>query len=226
MPCILPPTLAEFPKNSLTGQESGISRKVEKVTGVQAALALSSLTIRTAGIKRLFVRSDIHQTGVMSVQRTIWDVTQTSPGEFVAYGWMGHWAYCTCKLELACVSQGVQFIQNSPDAAHTWQGSSIRDFPAPWLTACEQQDSNTKFLSRISHLQDFVDHQTKSQTSIAHPLIRLFLVPLSSSALYGNRGSLCGTPQRGLGPSARVRMAQDDPTSFAFCHVLVEYLAA
>lgn len=90
MPCILPPTLAEFPKNSLTGQKSGISRKVEKVTGVQAALALSSLTIRTAGIEHLFVRSDIHQTGVMSVQWTIWDVTQTSPGEFVAYGWMGH----------------------------------------------------------------------------------------------------------------------------------------
>ena len=82
------PTLAEFPKNSLAGQESRISRKVEK--GVQAVLALSPLTIRTAGVEHLFVRLDIHQTGVMSVQLTVWDVTQTSPGEFVAYGWREH----------------------------------------------------------------------------------------------------------------------------------------
>lgn len=86
MPCILPPTLAELPKNSLTGQESRIKRKVEKVTRVQSVLALSPVTIRTAGVEHSSVRSDNHQTGVMSVQLTTCYVTQTSPGKFVAYG--------------------------------------------------------------------------------------------------------------------------------------------
>lgn len=55
----------------------------------------------------------------MSMQLTTWDVTQTSPGEFVAYGWWKHCAYHTGKLELACVSQGIQFIQSSPNSTHT-----------------------------------------------------------------------------------------------------------
>lgn len=88
MPCILPPTLAEFPENSLTGPR--ISRKVERAAGVPAVSALSPLPSRTAGVEPLFVTLDIHQTGVMSVQLTIWDVTQTSPGEFVVYGCREH----------------------------------------------------------------------------------------------------------------------------------------
>jgi len=87
---ILPPTLAKFPKNSLTGQQSRTSRKAERVTGAEAVLPLFLLTVRTAGVQRLFVRLDTHQTGVKSVQLTSWDVTQMSPGEFVAYGYREH----------------------------------------------------------------------------------------------------------------------------------------
>lgn len=63
---------------------------MERVAGVQAVLALSPLTVRTAGVEHLFARSGINQTGVMSVQLTMWDVTQMSPGEFVAYGCREH----------------------------------------------------------------------------------------------------------------------------------------
>lgn len=88
MLCISPPILAEFHEISLTGPM--ISRKVERVAGVQAVLAFSPLTIRTAGVEHLFVRSDIYRTGGMPVQLTIWDVTQMSPREFVAYGCKEH----------------------------------------------------------------------------------------------------------------------------------------
>lgn len=69
------------PRTPSLGRKAGLP---ETVTGVQAVLALSLLTIRSAGAQHLFVRSDIHQAGVMSVQLTIWNVTEMSPGEFVA----------------------------------------------------------------------------------------------------------------------------------------------
>lgn len=37
----------------------------------------------------------------MSVQLTIWEVIQMTPGEFVAYGCRADQAYFTCELELA-----------------------------------------------------------------------------------------------------------------------------
>lgn len=212
MLCISPPILAEFHEISLTGPM--ISRKVERVAGVQAVLAFSPLTIRTAGVEHLFVRSDIYRTGGMPVQLTIWDVTQMSPREFVAYGCKEHWVYCTCKRELACVSQGARFIQGFPPTLPTLGKIHLSVTSQPHDSPCvSNMTQNAKFISRISHQHDFQEHGTKSQLRIAHPLIWLLLVLLISSALYGNRGSLCGTPHRSWGPSAWVRTAQE-PTSF------------
>lgn len=61
MPCVLSPALANIPKNSLTGQESRISREVEKATGVQEGVVLSPL-----GLLVEIWEMDIAQTGVIA----------------------------------------------------------------------------------------------------------------------------------------------------------------
>lgn len=151
MPCTLSPALANIPRNSLTGQESRISREVEKATGVQAVVALSPLGLSVKGWEM-----DIPQTGVISQVKKGMSHRRAHGNSWFMEGERGH----------CCPALPREFIQSSPESAHTWQSLSVASQPHDSL--CMSSMTDAKFLSRISNSQDFLDHLTKSQVQILH----------------------------------------------------------